>query len=72
MFAIREGDWKLILGSGSGGREQPRGRRFEHPYKLFNLKDDIGERDDRYREFSEKAQELERKALELISSGSSR
>ena len=72
MFAIREGDWKLILGSGSGGREPPRGRRFERPYQLFNLKDDLGEQNDRYREFSEKAQELERKALELMSSGSSR
>ena len=72
MFAIREGDWKLILGSGSGGREQPRGRRFERPYQLFNLKDDIGEQNDRYREFSDKARELERKALELMSSGSSR
>ena len=72
MFAIREGDWKLILGSGSGGREQPRGRRFERPYQLFNLKDDIGEQNDRYREFSDKARELELKALELMSSGSSR
>jgi len=72
MFAVREGNWKLILGSGSGGREQPRGRRFERPYQLFNLKDDLGERNDRYREFPEIAQELELKALELMSSGSSR
>ena len=72
MFAVREGDWKLILGSGSGGRERPRGRRFERPYQLFNLKDDLGERNDRYREFPEKAQDLERKALELMSSGKSR
>jgi len=38
MFAIRDGDWKLILGNGSGGRQQPRGRPFQKPYFLANLK----------------------------------
>ena len=43
MFAIRSGDWKLILGNGSGGREQPRGKPFEKPYFLVNVRLDIAE-----------------------------
>ena len=38
MFAIRAGDWKLVLGNGSGGRQQPRGRPFQKPYFLANIK----------------------------------
>ena len=38
MFAIRDGDWKLVLGNGSGGRQQPRGKAFEKPYFLANIK----------------------------------
>jgi len=37
MFAIRDVDWKLVLGNGSGGREKPRGKPFERPYFLANL-----------------------------------
>jgi arylsulfatase A-like enzyme len=45
-FALRHKEWKLILGSGSGGREAPVGRPFEEPYKLFNLSRDLGEHHD--------------------------
>ena len=38
MFAIRDGDWKLVLGNGSGGRQKPRGKAFEKPYFLANIK----------------------------------
>ena len=38
MFAIREGAWKLVLGNGSGGRQKPRGKSFERPYFLANIK----------------------------------
>ncbi|MFP6902026.1 MAG: sulfatase/phosphatase domain-containing protein, partial [Verrucomicrobiia bacterium] len=38
MFAIREGDWKLVLGNGSGGRQKPRGKSFGRPYFLANMK----------------------------------
>jgi|TARA_B110000495_G_C22993416_1_gene585322 arylsulfatase A len=72
MFAIREGDWKLVLGNGSGGREKPSGKRFDRPWQLFNLKEDIGETTDRIREYPEVAQALEKKALELMSNGRSR
>ena len=40
MFAIRKGDWKLVLGNGSGGREVPKGKPFSKPYQLFNMKSD--------------------------------
>jgi len=43
MFAIRSGDWKLVLGNGSGGRQLPKGKPFEHPYSLFNLAKDPSE-----------------------------
>jgi arylsulfatase A-like enzyme len=43
MFAIREGDWKLILGNGSGGRQQPKGKPFAKPYILSNIRADQAE-----------------------------
>ena len=43
MFAIRQGNWKLIAGNGSGGRAQPQGKPFERPFQLFDLKNDLGE-----------------------------
>ena len=43
---VRDGDWKLVLGNGSGGRQQPRGKPFEKPYQLFDLSSDIGEETD--------------------------
>ncbi len=43
MFAIREGDWKLILGNGSGGRQQPKGKAFTKPYILSNIREDQAE-----------------------------
>ena len=46
MFAIREGNWKLVLGNGSGGREQPLGEPFGQPYQLFDLSRDISETSD--------------------------
>ena len=46
MFAIRDGQWKLIAGNGSGGREQPRGKPFGQPYMLFHLGEDLSESKD--------------------------
>lgn len=42
-LAIRDGKWKLVLGSGSGGREKPRGKPFEKPFHLYDLSSDPGE-----------------------------
>jgi arylsulfatase A-like enzyme len=46
MFAIRDGDWKLVAGNGSGGREAPRGKPDTKPFTLFNLKNDLSEKND--------------------------
>ena len=65
MFAIRKGEWKLVLGNGSGGREQPKGESFVEPYQLFNLKDDLGETNDLISKYPKIAAELEKECLEI-------
>jgi len=65
MLAIRDGDWKLVIGNGSGGREAPRGDPFERPYQLFNIADDLSEDHDVIDEFPEIADRLERKFTEI-------
>ena len=72
MFAIRDGDWKLVMGNGSGGRQKPSGRRFERPWALFNLNQDLGETEDRYNSNSDKANQLELEAQQLIANNRSR
>ncbi len=72
MFAIRDGDWKLVLGNGSGGREQPRGKRFQHPWTLFNLADDLGEKSDQFSDQPATVQKLESAAFTIIANGKSR
>ena len=59
MFAIRDGDWKLVLGNGSGGREKPRGKPFEPPYFLANLAEDPAEATNRAEQQSEVVGRLE-------------
>jgi arylsulfatase A-like enzyme len=58
MFAIRDGEWKLVLGNGSGGRQMPKGKRFDRPWSLFNLKDDPSETENRHSEYPEITQRL--------------
>ena len=65
MFAIRSGKWKLILGTGSGGREQPRGKKWAKPYMLFDLSKDLGERHDVAARFPEVVSELEQVCLKI-------
>ena len=43
MFGLRDGDWKMVFGNGSGGRERPRGEPFQEPYFLFDLVADPAE-----------------------------
>lgn len=45
-FAIREGEWKLVLSNGSGGRQQPKGKPFGEPFQLYDLHADPGETND--------------------------
>ena len=71
MFAIRDGDWKLVLGNGSGGREKPRGKPFEKPYQLFNLADDIGEETDVAAEHPEVVERLTERLEEIRARGRS-
>jgi arylsulfatase A-like enzyme len=59
MFSGRLGDWKLVLGNGSGGRQQPKGKPFARPYQLFNLANDLGESEDVLSQNPQVAKELE-------------
>ena len=72
MFAVREGDWKLILGNGSGGRQQPRGRRFSPPWQLYNLKDDLAETKNAYSTEPEVAARLEAALYKMLADERSR
>ena len=65
MFAIRDGDWKLVAGNGSGGRETPKGSPFQRPYQLFDLASDLSEQHNVYNQRPLVAQRLERE-LECI------
>ncbi len=42
-FALRQGQWKLILGSGSGGRGVPQSKPWSEPYQLYDMLNDPGE-----------------------------
>jgi arylsulfatase A-like enzyme len=42
-FAIRRGKWKLIFGSGSGGRGIPRSKPFDGKVQLYDMEADLGE-----------------------------
>ena len=58
VFAIRQGKMKLVLGNGSGGREQPKGQPFGKPYQLFNLAADPAERNNIAKEQPETVERL--------------
>lgn len=66
MFAIRDGDWKLILGDGSGGREQPRGTKFGTPWQLYHLGEDLGETNDRYASEQLRAEAMASELLKML------
>ena len=59
MFAIRDGRWKLVLGNGSGGRQEPRGEPFGRPYQLFDLSQDPAEAHDVAADHPEVVERLE-------------
>lgn len=72
IFAIREGNWKLVLGNGSGGRQQPKGKPFEKPYTLWDLKTDPSETQDLIEKHPDVAKRLEEACLKIRDSGRSR
>lgn len=71
MFAIRDGNWKLVLGNGSGGRQAPKGKPFEKPYHLFDLSKDIGETTNLIEKHPEVATRLEAELEKIRESGRS-
>ncbi|HUX56779.1 MAG TPA: hypothetical protein VMV77_07390 [Bacteroidales bacterium] len=62
FFVIRKGDWKLILGLGSGGFSKPESyqqKAGEAPGQLFNIKNDPSETKNMYLlRYPEKVEEL--------------
>ncbi len=76
MLAIREGPWKLILGSGSGGFSHPRGEKAafdgDGPMQLYNLAADPSERVNVIGERPSKAQQLLNQLRNLRQAGRSR
>jgi len=58
VFAIRMGEWKLILGKGSGGFTKFSPPPNAPPGQLYNLKDDPGEKENLYEEYPEVVSEL--------------
>jgi arylsulfatase A-like enzyme len=72
MFAIRNGDYKLVLGNGSGGRQHPRGKAWKKPYQMFNLSDDIFETKNIIDKNKKLAEQMEKNLKKIIDSGSSK
>ena len=60
-FAIRNGDWKLVLGTGKQSKPGS--------MELYNLKEDPGEESNIIKTNSEKALELKKLATKIINSG---
>ncbi len=72
MFAIRRGDYKLVLGNGSGGREAPYGKAWEKPFTMFNLAKDISETTNIIDQNQELARSMEETLKTIIDSGTSK
>jgi arylsulfatase A-like enzyme len=74
-FALREGDWKLLLCPGSGGWASPRDdeavRQGLPLVQLYNLRDDVGERRNRQAEQPERVRRMLARLRTLISEGRS-
>ena len=61
-FAVRKGNWKLILGAGSGGWSAPKHKQAlvegSPPFQLYNLSDDMGETINLYKKYPDIVEEL--------------
>lgn len=64
-FAIRDGKWKLILSSGSGGRGKPKSKPGDRPYQLYDIHADPAETTNLIEQHPEIAARLERAMEEL-------
>ena len=75
MFAIRSGEWKLVVGLGSGGFTQPvriRPHAGETDVQLYNLKTDRQEQTNVAAQHPEIVRSLSQKLAQVQSSGRSR
>lgn len=74
-FAIRRGDWKLLLCGDSGGWSAPRpgSRQAEElpPMQLFNLKDDLGEKANLFDQYADESRELMSLLEQIVDEGRS-
>ncbi len=74
-FALREGDWKLELCAGSGGWSDPRpgspGEKGLPDTQLYNLKADIGEKDNLQSSEPEVVRKMTAELEQIVTSGRS-
>lgn len=75
-FAIRKGDWKLIMAPGSGGWSYPKPEQAKKidslpPIQLYNLKDDPAEKSNLQAMNTEKVNELKTLLTKQINEGRS-
>ena len=76
-FAIRKDDWKLIVSPGSGGWSYPRPQDIKNEnldlpsMQLYNLKEDIGEKNNLIAKYPEKAAEFKAALKKIILDGRS-
>ena len=71
-LAIREGKWKLIFGSGSGGRAKPRSAPGSQPFQLYDLEKDLAETNDLAAAHPEIVKRMSLHMNELVINGRSR
>jgi arylsulfatase A-like enzyme len=75
LFVVRQGDWKLIVGLGSGGFSKPetvQPKAGEAPGQLYNLADDPSETKDLYLQYPEKVEQLTKILKKYQDTGRSR
>lgn len=70
MFAIRKGKWKLIAGKGSGGRGGA-GRKNDSPGQLYDMENDISEKNNLYKKYPEVVNDLIKTLSEIVQNGRS-
>jgi arylsulfatase A-like enzyme len=71
-FALRDGKWKAVFSTGSGGREKPAGKPFSTPYRLFDMEADPRETTDVAADHPEVLQRLTARLEAIRSSRRSR
>jgi arylsulfatase A len=72
MFAIRQGDWKLIAGRGSGGWTRVKTAKEDPPGQLYHLTDDPQEQDNLYNQRPEIVRQLTERLESYQQQGRSR